>query len=52
MIVTQILDPFTFQASAPKSSIWTVVIVMAILGAIGYYLYRKNQLELSNSGLL
>ena len=52
MEVTQVLDPFKSLASAPKSSLWTVVIVMAILGAIGYYFYKKNQTELLNSGLL
>ena len=52
MEVIQILDPFKSVASAPKSNLWTVVIVMAILGGIGYFFYRKNQIELRNSGLL
>jgi predicted negative regulator of RcsB-dependent stress response len=51
MEVTQVLDPFKSVASASKSNLGIVFIVLAILGAIGYYFYKKNQVELHNASL-
>ncbi len=51
MQITQIIDPFSSQIATSKSGIWTFLIIVAILGAIGFYFYKKNKAELVKAGL-
>lgn len=52
MQVTQIIDPFRFQASVPKGgNTWTIIIVLGVVSAIVYYLYWTNEIRPKNSVL-
>lgn len=52
MEVTQLFDPFNLPATTSKRSIWIFLIAAAVIGGILFYFWRKNQANLSSSGLL
>jgi hypothetical protein len=48
MQITQIADPFSSSVAKSKGGIWIFLIIIGILGAIGFYLYKKNKIQLLN----
>lgn len=52
MKVTQISNPFSPQISTSKSSgLWIILGIIAIIGVIGYYLYREGKLHIIDGKL-
>lgn len=51
MEITQTVNPFSSPGATSNSSVWTFLIVLGVIGAVGFYFYRKNQLQLRSVGL-
>lgn len=52
MEVTQLIDPFSANLPKSKGGIWTIVIIIAIIGGIIYFLYKRNILSFSNGKVI
>jgi len=51
MEITQLVDPFSAQVAGSKNGLLIFVVVLAIIGGIGYFLYRSNKLSFSDGKL-